>query len=1078
MRCSKCDTENPERSRFCQECGTAVAAPRAAAPRAERRQITVLFCDLVGSTKLSEQLDPEDLRDVIQAYQRACSDVVRGFDGHIAQYLGDGVLVYFGYPEAHEDDALRAVRAGLEIVSAVGEVRSGGRPLQVRVGIHTGLVVVGEVGVDGQTVQLALGETPNLAARVQQEAAPDTVVVSEATHRLVRGYFTNVTLGERTLKGASLPTRLFRMDGESGARGRIAAAAAAGLSPFVGREQELGTLVDAWEGTQQGRGRVVAIRGEPGIGKSRLLETLKSRLDPSRHIVAECQCTPYHENSVLFPFIDLLERRLDLKGAATADEKLARLERALDRSGPYPAHTAPLLAGLLSIPTGVRYAPLEGTPLRQRQLSLEALRDWLLRLAAQRPVVFILEDLHWADPTTLELVKLIVGRRPDDRLLCVLTYRPEFRPSWSRSEHLTEVELRPLPAGDSITLVGHVAERKRLPADVVDQIVARTGGIPLFVEEVTKAVLETGLLIERDDHYELTGPLPPGLIPATVQDSLAARIDRLGPSKPLAQLAATMGREFRYDVLRAVSDADDESMQKDLRRLIESELVIQEGRPPAATYTFRHALIRDAAYGSLLRKTRQQYHEAIARALRAQLPEIAETQPEVIATHYEAAGLAPEALDEWQRAVDRAKARAATSETIAHIRRALALLNTVPPGPDRLPRDLTLQLALGPALMAMKGFSAPEVREVYTRARALCREMGDPAEVFPVLWGLWAYYFVAGDFGPAVELGDEVFRMAKDRGAGPDLLIPALHAIGYSTMYGRADYRRTRELAESGIALFDEQRERTLVRHYQMSCSSALLDMAGTAVWALGYPDQAARLGERAFAVARSLDHHPTLAWGTSCCTWGVPRLLGQAGKVEEAAETAIRLSSQEDFSFWPPLVRVFRGWSWVEQGKVAEGIAETREALTSYRAIGGGVLCTSGFALLAQGLLRAGRHKEGLAAIAQGFEHVRVSGERHYSQELHRIKGELLLATSRDPGDGVLDEAEGCFRCALDQCRAQGAKSFELRAAMSLAYLWSWRGKRREALGLLSETYGWFTEGFETPDLQQARALIVRLSA
>ena len=646
-------------------------------PDAERRQLTVLFCDLVDSTVLASQLDPEDLRAVVRAYQATCAEVIQRFDGHIAQYLGDGLLVYFGYPQAHEDEVQRAVRSGLGMVEAVGTLntrleREYGVRLAVRLGIHTGLVVVGEVGSGGRQEQLALGETPNIAARLQGLAAPDTVVISAATAHLIHGYFVCQPLGAQALKGLTQPLQVYRVLQESGAQTRLDVATARGLTPLVGREEEVGLLHRRWDQAAAGTGQVVLLSGEAGIGKSRLVQVLKEHITSEPHTRIEWRGSPSHQQSALSPVIDHLQRLLRGHHDAPPAEQLRALEAALTASGVALSEAVPLLAALLSLPLPDSYAPLTLTPQRQRQKTLQTLLAWLYAEAQQQPVLLIVEDLHWVDPSTLELLSLLIDQCAPIRLCLVLTARPEFHPPWAMVAHLTTLTLRRLAPAEVGRLVAHVVGDKALPPAVLQELVRKTDGVPLFVEELTKTVLESGLLEEQEDHYALHGPLPSLAIPATLHDALLARLDRLAAAKVVAQLGATIGRTFAYDVVQTVAPLDAATLQGALAQLVEAEVVTQRGLPPQATYTFKHALIQDAAYESLLRSTRQQYHQRIAQVLAERFPETAEMQPEVVAQHYAAAGLHAEALPYWQRAGQRALERSAYRETVASLEKGLA----------------------------------------------------------------------------------------------------------------------------------------------------------------------------------------------------------------------------------------------------------------------------------------------------------------------------------------------------------------------------------------------------------------------
>jgi class 3 adenylate cyclase len=610
------------------------------APDAERRQLTVMFCDLVDSTKLSSQLDPEDLRDVVRDYQTVCTEVIQRYEGHVAQLLGDGLLVYFGYPQAHEDDAQRAIRSGLGIIDAIGNLnsrleQSKGIRLTIRIGVHTGLVVVGEMGGSGRQEQLALGETPNVAARIQGLAEPNTLVMSAETHRLTQGFFECESLGENDLRGVSQPITVYRVLGETGAQNRLDVASTRGLTPLVGREQEVGILLGRWAQSREGHGQVVLLSGEAGIGKSRLVQMLKDHVAKEPHTRMECRSSPYFTNSALYPITDFLQRMLRLQSDDTPEQKWEKLEHNLSQYRLPLDESVPLFASLLSLPVPEDHYPaLNLTPQRQRQMTLEAILAIILELSERQPVLFILEDLHWTDPTTLELLELIVDQTPTASLYILLTCRPEFQPSWSHRSYLTEMTLNRLSRNQIAFIATQVAGGKTLPDEVIAQLVERTDGVPLYVEEMTKSVLESGVLKETDECYELTGAMGSLTIPTTLQDSLMARLDRLVTAKAVAQYASVVGRQFSYELLQAVSQLDESTLQRELSRLVDAELVYQRGLPPQATYFFKHALIQDTAYESLLRGTKQGYHQRIAAVLEERFPETADTQPELLAHHW------------------------------------------------------------------------------------------------------------------------------------------------------------------------------------------------------------------------------------------------------------------------------------------------------------------------------------------------------------------------------------------------------------------------------------------------------------
>jgi class 3 adenylate cyclase len=770
--------------------------PEPPTPDAERRQLTVMFYDLVGSTPLSEQLDPEDLREVVRAYQQTCAEVIQRFDGHIAQLLGDALLVYFGWPQAHEDDAQRAVRTGLGMLDAMGTLnrrleRDKGIRLAIRVGIHTGLVVVGEMGGGGHQEQLALGETPNIASRIQGMAEPDTVAISEATYRLVEGYFICQGLGEQTLKGVAAPMQVYRVLQESGAQSRLDVAATRGLTPLVGREQEVGLLVERWNQVKDGQGQVVLLSGEAGIGKSRLVQVLKAHVAGTAYTRAEHRCSPYHTHSMLYPLIDLWERMLANDHHETPHDKLSRLERILSQYRLPMDENVPLMAALLSLSLPAdRYPPLTLSPQRQRQRTMEVLVALLLDLAERQPVLFVMEDLHWADPSTLEFLGMLIDQIPTAPILTLLIARPAFQQPWGNRSYLTQVTLNRLTGPHIEHIVMRITGGKPLPAEVVQQIVAKTDGVPLFVEELTKTVLESGVLRETPESYELTDPLPPLAIPATLHDSLMARLDRLVTAKGIAQLGATIGRQFGYALLRDVAQLDDGTLQRELERLVAAELLYQRGVPPQATYLFKHALIQDAAYQSLLKRTRQQVHQRIAQALADHFPETVETQPELLAHHYTQAGDMVQAMPYWQRAGQRAFEQSAHVEASRHLKRGLDLLTTLPESPERTRHELILQNALGTALSIIKGYAAPEVAHAYARAHELCGEVEDTSQLIRVLRGLQGFYTASGDFRKSLEVAERCLDLAQRQGL-PAPIIGSHFAMGV-TLYHRGEFIRAR----------------------------------------------------------------------------------------------------------------------------------------------------------------------------------------------------------------------------------------------------------------------------------------------
>jgi len=1038
---------------------------------AERRQLTVLFCDLVNSTRLASQLDAEDLREVVLAYQATAAEVLHRFDGYIAQYLGDGLLVYFGYPRAHEDDAQRAVRSALGLLDAMHTLnarleRTRHLRLSVRIGIHTGPAVVGDMGSGGRHEQLALGETPNLAGRLQSVAGPDTVAISDTTHRLVQGYFSCDDLGLHSLKGVAVPMRVHRVVGESGANDRLDAAALRGSTPLVGREPEVALLQGRWTQSSNGQGQVVLLSGEAGLGKSRLVRAITAHVVDEGAPRLTLRCSPYHINSAYHPVIDYIQRMLRWRRDDTPEARLLTMEEALRTAGQPLAEVVPLVAALLAVPLPERYPPLALSPQRQKQKTLEALVAWLVAEATERPVLAVWEDLHWVDPSSLELLELLLGRAPAAHLLLVLTCRPEFRPPWSPQPHVTTLTLTRLTRPQIEEMVLRVTAGKTWPAEVLAQIVAKTDGIPLFVEELVKAILEAGLVREVANRYVLTGPLPPIAIPATLQDALMARLDRLALGKDVAQLAAVLGREFTYEIFRSVAPLDEPALRQALERLVDAELLYQRGQPPQATYLFKHALIQDAAYQSLLKSTRQQVHQRIANVLAERFPATVASQPELVAHHYTEAGLVEDAIPYWERAGQQSIARSAYVEAINQLNSGLHCLQPLPETPERISRELTLLMALGRALMATKGYAASDVGATYTRARSLCEQGAQSPQLFPVLFGLWQFYVLQGDLPLARQLAERLHALAQ-RLEDPTLLLEAHRSLAF-TFFSMGEMLGALAEAERGIALPRSDTHRTHAFAYGQDGLTSCLAYAALALWHLGYPEQARQRCREMLERARDLSHPFTLAHALYFASL-VHQHRRDVREARECAEATIALATEQGFALYVVRGTLQMSWALAEQGQLGEGIDQMGRSLLAYRDTGSGLVLPYFLARLADASRKAGRIESGLSALGEALALVDKHGERWWEAELYRLQGELRLRQAVPD----LQQAEACFRQALAIANRQQVRSLELRAAMSLSRLCANQGKGKESRRVLEEVYGWFTEGFDTADLREARGLL-----
>jgi predicted ATPase/class 3 adenylate cyclase len=1043
---------------------TATPPPRAAAAEvsAERRQVTVMFSDLVGSTALSARMDPEDLREIISAYQKCIADTVQRFGGFVAKYMGDGVLVYFGYPEAHEDDAERAVRAGLKLIQAVAGLKLSA-PLQTRVGIATGLVVVGDlIGSGAAREQTVVGETPNLAARLQDIAMPDTIVILESTRQLLGNLFDLQDLGAKNLKGVGRPVRAWAALRPSSVESRFEALRGGGLTTLVGREEELGLLLRRWSKAKTGAGQVVLLSGEPGIGKSRIIAALSESIGTEPHTRLRYFCSPQHQDSALFPFIAQLEHAAGFVHDDVVEAKLVKL-RALLAPGIQDDNDIALLTELLSLPSaGV---DLSLSPQRKRETLLEALLKQLEGEARRQPVLIVFEDAHWIDPTSRELLDLMVDRVRRLPALLAITLRPEFQPPWSGRSHVTTLTLNRLDESTSETLVQNLAGNAALNADTVAEIIARTDGVPLYVEELTKAVLES---IEKGDRVAAvlaTKSLDALSVPATLHASLMARLDRLGPApKELAQIGAVLGREFAYRLIAPVAQRDERELQSALDQLSDAGLLFCRGSAPHSSYLFKHALVQDAAYGTLLRGRRQELHTQVAKVLEQDFADLVERRPELLAHHLTAAGEIERAVDQWLAAGQHAAARLAHLEAIRHFERGLAELAALPESSPRDKREIELQLARGLSLLTAKGFTAVEAEQAYTRARELAERQGDQRQLFTAVFGLWQSAH-SGRIFERRRLSNRLQQLTAEK-ADDELRLQAHHSA-WGTLFYAGEPAATREHCEAGRRLYDPERHRLHRQLYGGHDPGVCARMAGsTAEWLLGYPEQGLALGNDALALAEQIAHPFSLALALQFHSMlhlnrGEPELALQRLETAEALVAEQRLS----FVIEPQLLR---GDALTAQGAFEEAVACLHNGLAS--PIGTLWPCY-GLAKLADVLTRQGDHCAALSAARDGLNSAEKTGQRHWDAELKRLEGVALSALNRlEAGERALAEAIGI-------AQTQKAKAFELRAAMSMVRLWRDQGKRDEARELLAPVYGWFTEGFDTLDLKQAKALLDELA-
>ena len=1043
-------------------------------PEAERRQLTVMFCDLVGSTDLSRQLDPEDLREVIRTYQETAAQVVEHYQGHIAQYLGDGLLIYFGYPIAHEDDAHRAVHTGLGIVEAMGTLNPDlktkyGIELAVRIGIHTGLVVVGEMGSGEHLENLALGETPNIAARIEGLSEPDTVAISPVTARLVRQAFVLHDMGQHDLKGVAEPMVISQVIRSSESeRGYVTLR---GFDALVGRDEEIGLLMRRWEQSKDHLGQVILLSGEAGIGKSSLVDGLRHHVRQEGLTRFAFRCSPYLTNSALYPIIDSIQRTIGWQSDDLEETKLIKLERALETSKLSLHETVPLMASLLSLalPEG-RYPALTLNPQQQRQQTQDTLVAWLQAEAERQAMLAVWEDLHWADPSTLEVLSLILEQAPTLPMLHLLTFRPEFEPSWSTRSHMTPMTLNRLERPQVESVIDNIAMGKALPLEAVEHIVTKTDGVPLYVEELTKMLLESKLLCEEDDHYVLTGPMVTLAIPETLQDSLMARLDQMNNAKEVAQLGAVVGREFSYEILQAISTQDEATVRDELSQLVEAELLYQRGQPPRSRYIFKHALIQDAAYASLLRSACQNIHQKIAETLEVQFPETVALQPELVAHHYSAAGHAEAAVTYWHQASERDRQNSSYTESLAHLNQALSLLSSLPDTRQRAQHELRIQMTLGLVLTHTIGHASTEVGEAYARARELSQDVDDPHQLSTVLAGLRQFYLMRAQYWTACEVGEQFLQLAQQLDDRPALLWGQL-GMGVP-LYFLGELTAARDHLERGIALYHPSQHSTLIARYGSDTGMGCRAWVAQVLWTLGYPDQALHQAQEATALVQDLSHPHSLGmsllFGLRVHQFrrDVQRLLKEVEALSPLAET-------HGFPFVRKAAAFFQGWGLALDGQGETAIRQIRDGLDSIEHTGTEAHRPYRLSLLAHAYGHIDLPDQGLPVLSEALQLVEQTGERYYEAEIHRLKGELLLQLSPENRS----EAENCYQQSIAIAQAQSAKSWELRTASSLARLWQSQGKRQEAHDLLAPVYEWFTEGFDTPDLIDAKALLVDLS-
>jgi predicted ATPase/class 3 adenylate cyclase len=1083
-RCPSCGSESASGKKFCGDCGAALLGPpkplhrpRPPIPEsehlttagAERRQVTVMFCDLVGSTALSASMDPEDLREIISAYQACVAETVSRYGGFVAKYMGDGALVYFGYPRADEHDAERAVRAALALIAAVSALNSPA-PLQTRVGIATGVVVVGDLIGSGEAQERSIvGETPNLAARLQAMAEPNAVVTSESTRRIVGDLFEYRDLGTVKLKGFPQPIRAIQVVGESAVDSRFDALHAHAGIDLVGRTHETELLLRCWRQAAAGEGQLVLISGEPGIGKSRLADAVIERIAAEPNTRLRYFCAPHRADSAFYPLVRQLERAAGFKPDDSPESRLDKLKALLAETSTV-AEDVEILTDFLSLP---RNTTIELPPPERRKKTIDVITRRIEALARQQPALAVFEDVHWIDPTSLDVLSRIVDRIRDLAVLLLVTFRPEFKPPWAGQSHVTELVLNRLGPSECVDLVRRIVNNV-LPEEVVKEIVARTDGVPLFVEELSRAVIEAGSG-DRATKLVTTIPVSALAVPATLHASLMARLDRLGPAKEVAQLAAAIGREFSYELLAAVGRGDEGVLRPALERLVSAGLLFCQGAPPHATYLFKHALVQDAAYGTLLRGPRRELHARIARALIENFPQTAERSPEIVAHHQTEAGLVEQAAGFWSKAGKKSIAQSALVEAVAHLTKALGQIGTLPPTPAIRREQINLQVALAGALLHVKGYGSSETSDAFDQANrfieyaeTLGERSDDQLLPFTVLYGQWTTNFNTGHFDKMSEIARNFLALAEKQEASAPLIMG--HRVMSGTSYFAGEFEAAKGHLDRAIALYRPEDHRHLVTRFGQDLLVAALCYRTIPLYCLGYPDSARRDADQALRHARELDHAASLTYAA----FFAAHLEVRCSMVAEATtrvEELLSLSDRHGLLQWKVLGLMLQGWILIRTGMVEEAAKLLDSTVSTVLSSGAIWAASLNLMWLAQAHARCGRIAEARNCISAAIEAVEKTNQRWDVTELYRMAGQIELQASNR------EAAERQFQWSLSVARRQNEKWAALRTATGLARLWRDEGKCGEALELLAPLYNWFTEGFDTPVLQGAKSLLDQLA-
>ncbi|MFC1665639.1 adenylate/guanylate cyclase domain-containing protein [Pseudomonadota bacterium] len=1101
--CIKCSFENLPAERFCGGCGENVVTytslpvepkPLAAndqadnssgshswrilhrdSPAAERRQLTVLFSDLVDSTGLSMRLDPEELREIIRAYQSACSKVIQASGGEVARYIGDGIMAYFGYPQANEDDAERAVQSALGIVDAIFDLNRKSNlqdsdHLSVRIGIATGMVVAGDLIGDGAAEQSAVvGETPNLASRIQQICQPNEVVISEQTRQMVGENFSLSNLGKRDIKGSDAPLQIWKVRRSIPRRARLPANKSAMDTDLVGRDNEINQIIGCWQSSTLGQGQVALINGEAGIGKSRLAQATYERIRKYRPIYLHYQCSANHRNSMLHPFIRQLEWAANLVRKNSPEEKKVKLKRMLLSTAKRVDIALPLFMELLSIPQEDHHGNTNVSPQQRKHQTFSALLQILDKIPPNETAYLVFEDVHWADPTSLELLDLIVDRVRTTRVFVFITYRQEVMPRWNHLSHVTPIVLSRLNKAQSEIMINSITKNKQLPKELMEQIVIKTDGVPLFVEELTKTVTMSDMLRERADRYELSQPICDLSIPTTLQDSLMARLDRLGPAKRLAQICAACGREFSYDLIRKIVEESETQLRLNLKRLLDSEIITQRGSGKYPNYSFRHALIRDIAYQSLLKSNRKSIHASIAQALEANFSDVSESEPEILALHYTEGGLVQKAIESWIQAGYRALRRTAFTEALSHMEQGLGLIAAHPEIENHEQYELALQILKGTALRGTEGFSSPRTEKVFSRAVALATQLGDKNRLIEALRGVFSCYYVQGRLDQAQSLALQVKKMSSPVESASVCTVGNF-LLG-AVSFWKGNFELAQDELEQGYREYTTDNRAEAILSSQIDLQPTLMAHLAWTYWIRGFPDRATKIGIDSIGKAREFAQPFTLAltlfWNLTtqvCC--------GNSTEHEEMLTELRFLAKRHSLAYFSAISNITQGQIEITNGEFEHGRYLITSGIDNLKRQSSRLGHPWIMSILAEAYFHAKKFKEATALIDQGLQRISENNEHHWEAELYRLRAKVYLASPIPNHDKV----EKSLHHAISIAQSQSANSLHLRAALDLALLLERLDRRSEAFDILSAIYGKFSEGFDTQDLITATRILHNL--